>query len=161
MEKTMKSLMLYAGCAVKGAPKKFLADFEKLNKKIEAMEIELKGETITVEVLRFKIKKPEDTFDVYQIDIQEHVMACDMMLAVCDYPSTGLGYEIATMVELHHKPLLAVAHENADVSSLILAVESHNTGFTFARYKNLLADVPDLLRQTVEKHGLYLRSSIK
>ena len=39
------------------------------------------------------------------------------MLAICDYPSLGLGYEIATAVERQGIPVLAMAHKDSVISN--------------------------------------------
>jgi hypothetical protein len=71
------------------------------------------------------------------------------MIAVCDYASNGLGYEMATMIEKHGKPVLAVAHKNAVVSRLILGIDS--SCFEFVRYDNL-DEVYCLLEDFVKHH---------
>jgi len=71
------------------------------------------------------------------------------MLAITDLPSTGLGYEIATMIEAREGPLLAVAHTDALVTDLILGIPRR--GFRFARYRDLLKDVPPLVYETLAK----------
>lgn len=71
-------------------------------------------------------------------EIYEHdrwcVIDCDIFIAECSYPSTGLGYEIATAVE-HHKKILLIAREDAVVTRMILGIPREKA--VFLRYESL------------------------
>ena len=127
---------LYIGCALTNAPESFI------------VEVELLKETLACdfEVLAFIGKTQGTNVDVYNWDIQHCVTMCDIMIAICDYPSLGLGYEIATAVEAQKKPVLALAHNNASVSRLILGVTRPN--YLFRRY-SALSDVPVMVNKFV------------
>ncbi|HVU80093.1 MAG TPA: hypothetical protein VHD37_01880 [Candidatus Paceibacterota bacterium] len=86
--------------------------------------------------------------DVYRQDIKEHASQCDLLLAICDYPAVGVGYEMAYAIEKRGIPTLAVAHEKAQVSRLVIGID--HPCYTFARYQNMLRDVPRLLEEKIE-----------
>lgn len=85
------------------------------------------------------------------MDIEHCVANCDMFVAVCDYPSIGLGWELNEAIRLN-KPTLGVVHTKAVMSRLVLGAAGIKPNFTFQRYNNLLIDVPlfidERLRQT-------------
>lgn len=79
-----------------------------------------------------------DGWTISATEIYEHdrscVLACDIFVAECSYPSTGLGYEIATAVE-YGKAILLIAHEDAVVTRMILGIPQQKA--TFLRYRSL------------------------
>lgn len=121
----MKKRKLYVGCALKFAPQKFVAA-------ITSLRSELKEH---FDVLEFKFPHPGSDRDVYILDIKKHVARCDLMLAICDHPSTGLGYEMATAVEKHNKHVLCLAHTRAGPSRLILGITRRR--YKFLRYSSI------------------------
>src|SRR5262249_41579232 len=80
--------------------------------------------------------------DVYHWDIQQCVATCDLFVAICDYTSLGLGYEIGTAVERFHKPVLAVAHEDTHLSRLIVGIDDEH--FALKRYTDF-SEIVDLI----------------
>jgi len=124
-------LSLYVGCSLTHAPERFKSDVEKLKKDLEK----------DYNVLHFLGLEKGTVGKVYQNDIG-YVASCDIFLAICDYPSLGLGYELATAVEKYQKPTLAVAREGALVTRLILGIKQPN--FSFKRYRQL-SDIEVLL----------------
>lgn len=73
--------------------------------------------------------------DVYDWDIYKCVGTCDLLVAVCDHPSIGLGVELGIAVEKHGVWVLAVAHRDTYVSRLIEGIPHKR--FSFARYRDL------------------------
>ncbi len=126
---------LYVGCALNHVPK----DKQDFLLMIPKIKEELKND---FEILEFRSSvydfiNNNHTFsprEIYEFDIKDSVMNADVMLAVCDHPSLGLGYEMATAIEKRGIPVLALAHEDSPVSRLILGINHPN--FHFARYKN-------------------------
>jgi hypothetical protein len=129
-----KKIKLYVGCALKNAPKEFI-------ERVFLLRSELAKDP-RYEILEFLGPgKPED---IYRRDIHECVANADMMLAVVDQPSLGLGYEMATHCKHFKRPLLAVAHKDSVVSGLIEGI--HGEGrFSFARYSEI-SEVPSILK---------------
>jgi nucleoside 2-deoxyribosyltransferase len=74
--------------------------------------------------------------DVYNWDIGHCVKDCDALIAICDEPSIGLGWEMATAVRLG-KPVLALAHQTAKVTRLVLGAAVAESNLEFVRYEDL------------------------
>jgi hypothetical protein len=130
----MKKKVVYVGCALTQVSEEFREEFSK---KVE--ELKKKLESICI-VLKFKgLSDGNIPYDVYVHDINKCVRKCDLLVAICDYPSIGLGYEMATQGESRKKPTLAVAHRSAKISKLIL--DPRTPGYEFKRYDNLVEDV--------------------
>ena len=72
---------------------------------------------------------------IFEHDIDYCVRVADFILAIADFPSTGLGYEVGTMVEKYGKPVLAVAHRNSAVSGIVTGNTRPN--FEFLRYDDV------------------------
>lgn len=140
----MKKAKLYVGCALKNAPREFVDG-------VLAMREKLKADP-RLEILEFL--GPGLPQDVYRRDIHECVEASDLMVAICDLPSLGLGYEMATHVKHHKRPLLALAREGAVVSGLIEGI--HGEGpFAFRRYRDI-SDVPHIVSSWLDENPSFL-----
>lgn len=114
---------VYVGCALTHAPESFKLAVEELKKKL--------GEVPGVQVLQFLGLVDGTSRDVYIHDIIECVGMCDIMFAICDYASIGLGWEMATQVG-RGKRLLAFGHREAKITRLIL--DPPITRYSFHRY---------------------------
>ena len=58
-----------------------------------------------------------------------------MLIALCDLPSIGLGWEMGVAVEQYKKPVLALAHRDAKVSRLPIGAEcARNPNYQLVRY---------------------------
>ena len=100
---------VYVGCALTGAPKEF----------VDAVEISKRRlREAGHEVADFVGVVNGTAFDVYETDIHKCVAECEFMIAICDLPSIGLGWELAVAVEKLRKPTLALAHQDTAVSRL-------------------------------------------
>ena len=114
---------LYLGCSLTHATEEF-------KKQISDLKNLLRDK---YQIMEFLGTETGDARDVFKHDISQ-LKTCDLLLAECSHPSTGLGFEIATALD-HHKPVLAVAQEGAKVSRLILGINS--ILFSFMRYQTL------------------------
>lgn len=114
---------LYFGCALHGLPDEHRQEMVKLRESFKDHFF----------VLEFC---PADTppREIYSKDIHESVAKADLMVAICDKPSLGLGYEMGVRVEKYGLPLLCLAHEDSPVSGLIRGV--HHPRFEFKRYRS-------------------------
>jgi nucleoside 2-deoxyribosyltransferase len=74
-----------------------------------------------------------DAAEVFEHDI-DCIKNCDLLLAEISYPSTGLGFEIATALNLGKK-VLAIAKQDAKVTRMILGVNHSN--FKVMRYSSI------------------------
>jgi hypothetical protein len=134
-----KESKLYIGCSLTQASPEFVEQVEDLKSTLRKDH----------EVFDFLGLTAGTANDVYRWDIQRCVGQCTLFVAICDHPSIGLGYELGTAVELHHKPTLAVAHEDAKVTRLILGIDDPN--FTIERYNDLCQDVPQMVETRLDQ----------
>lgn len=134
------SLRIYIGCALKHAPQVYKDEIFALKQQLATLPF--------VEILEFVTNPHSTPTKVYHNDIIHCVMNCDLMVADFSYPSLGLGYEVATMLEVRKKPVLGFAHTNAIVSSLILGIPHAN--FTFSRYERML-DIAPIIQRAIER----------
>ena len=88
--------------------------------------------------------RPYTPQEIYDYDIRKCVMKTDYMLAICDYPSIGLGYEMATCVEKRGIPVLAIAHKGQTVGRIIRGIDHKN--FHFIYYDS----VDEIIEKTLE-----------
>ena len=130
---------LYVGASLTQAPKEFIDKVENLKK-------ELRKEYEILEFLGLENGTPQD---VYKQDVQKCVALCDIFVAICDHPSLGLGYEMATALEKYSKPTLALAMESAKISRLVLGID--HPMYTFKYYKTL-EDIIALIKEKELKH---------
>ena len=129
---------IYVGCALTHASEEF-------KQGVESLKIELRKD---FEVLEFLGLVAGTAQDVYQWDIHNCVEKCDILVAITDHPSLGLGYEMATAVEKLRKPTLALAHTDAKIGRIILGIEQPH--YRFERY-NSLQDIPALVKAFAAK----------
>ncbi|MBP9771482.1 MAG: hypothetical protein KBD16_00955 [Candidatus Pacebacteria bacterium] len=127
----MQKKKLYVGCAVHNAPKDFSENVENLKSTLED----------DFEVLRFLGSFEGTADDVFKHDI-DCVRSCDIFLAICDIPSTGLGFEIASALAWG-KRVIGVAQRESSVSRMVIGIDDPN--FTFVRYTSF-DDIRSLLK---------------
>lgn len=145
----MSKPKVYVACSLTHAPKKFVGQVEKFKEKLESI----------CDVLHFVGISDDTPHDTYLYDVKKCVYGCDLLVAICDYPSTGLGYEMATQVEKRKKPVLAVAHKNSLVTKLIL--DPKKAGYEFHRYENLCADVLPMVYKKLARMKKTPKTSVK
>lgn len=116
---------LYVGCALTLAPESF-------RKSVGDLKDSLRAEYDMLDFLGLEKGTPHD---VYAWDIEHCLASCDIFLAICDLPSIGLGYEMATAVEKLAKPTLAVAHTDSAVGRLFVGIEKEH--YRFERYESM------------------------
>lgn len=119
----MKKKVIYVGCSLTHATEEFKEAVEGLKKEL--------SKTYTVTDFLGLIKGTAQ--DAYKTDIG-NVKNCDLFVAECSYPSTGLGIELGTAISLE-KPILAVAHTAARVTRLVQGIT--HPRFTFRRYDDM------------------------
>lgn len=140
MTERFSDVCVYVGCSLTHATKKFMSEVEKFKSELDRH----------CRVLDFLGCGTRATpREIYDFDIRQCIYTCDFMVAVCDQPSTGLGYEIATMTERRQRPVLAVAHHRSKVSDLIL--DPGLPGFTFNRYEDLCGDVIPMVQRMLPR----------
>ena len=128
---------IYVGCAIAQAPPEFLEAILSLKKV-------LRGSYSVFDFVPPTVGTPTE---VYRNDIDMCVAECDLLLAICDYPSLGLGYEMGTAIERFDKPVLAVACLGVPVSRLITGIPHEK--FLFRRYSTL-SDVLQFVNEKIK-----------
>lgn len=141
MKKTAKKFdyNVYVGCSLTHAPKEFWAEVEAFKEKLRSF----------CNVMCFLGVNGHPANEIYEWDIQQCVYKCDLMVAICNLPSIGLGYEMATQVEARRMPCLAIAQENAKVTDLIW--DTRQPGYEFRRYKILEKDAVEMVIEKLKK----------
>ena len=124
MNKNKKKL--YVGCAINNLSPE---DKRRFLGQIASLKDSLRNH---FEVLDFVGDASAPVEAIYTHDIHNCVGQADCMLAICDHPSTGMGYELGTAIEKHDIPVLAVAHKDSSVTRLLQGVTSKK--FKFQRY---------------------------
>lgn len=133
---------LYIGCALTKLPIDKEKDFLEM---LATIKVGLKDHFETIEFIGATGLAPDATpLEVYVHDIKNSVLKADCMLAICDYPSLGLGYELGAAVEGKGIPVLAVAHRDLLVSKLIRGIDHKD--FQFYYYDT----ISDIISKTIE-----------
>lgn len=123
---------LYVGCSLTSAPEAFKAAVEEFKHALRR-----EGH----EVFDFVGLVHGTPKDVYEWDINHCVRDCDLLVAVCDEPSIGLGWEMAAATRLG-KPVLAIAYTNAKVTRLVQGAAAVEPNVRFERYTDIVDMLP-------------------
>ena len=118
---------LYVASSLTHAPEAFRAAVEDFKKALRARGYE---------VFDFVGLVNGTAKDVYKWDIGHCVGDCDALVAICDHPGIGLGFELCEAIRLK-KPVLAVAHHDATVTRLVLGAAETEPNMRFERYADL------------------------
>jgi 2'-deoxynucleoside 5'-phosphate N-hydrolase len=130
-------MKIYVAAALTHAPEEFKQRIEDLKKLLRRRH----------EVLEFMGLIKGTAQDVYRHDI-DCVKNCDVLLADCSYPALGLGFEIATALQLN-KTVLAISYVDAKVTRLILGIDHPN--FRFVKY-DTIDEISDQVQDRVKKN---------
>ena len=130
---------VYVACSLTHAPKEFWDKVESFKTKLREF----------CNVLCFLGVNGFPARDIYEWDINQCVRKSDLVVAIADLPSIGLGYEMATQMESRNMPCLIIAHEKSRVSDLV--IDTGCPGTEFKRYKELEKDGVELEKEKLEK----------
>lgn len=126
-------LNMYVGCGLTVAPESFRSEVISLKDRLSA---------------DFSILEFLGLVNGTNVDVYHHDMKCvadaDLFVAVCDFPSTGLGVEIERARQLG-TPTLAVSCFDSKVTRLVLGMAEYEPRMIFAEYGNMALDVPRLV----------------
>jgi nucleoside 2-deoxyribosyltransferase len=128
---------VYVGCSLTHAPEDFKASITQLKEQIKKI----------CEVFEFVGLTAGTSRDVYLQD-SNMVKNCDLFVAECSYPSTGLGLEIGLALAAN-KPILVIAKKDAKVSRMILGIDSST--ISFLRYQNIKEAIPAIQEKISNK----------
>lgn len=124
-------MKIYVAAALTLAPKVFAGSMAQVRTEL-AKEYE---------ILEFYGLGPGDPKQIFHHDMN-CIKNCDFLVADCSYPAIGLGFEIATALQID-KPVLALAQQDAQVTRLILGID--HPLYTFLRYDNI-TEIPNLIK---------------
>jgi hypothetical protein len=142
---TNNKIKLYVGCALTDAPEEFKDQAEQFKQALR---------TEGYEVFDFVGLVNGTALDVYNWDIKHCVKNCNALIAICDFPSIGLGYEMNEAVNLK-KPVLAVAHHDSKVTRLVHGAAEVEPNLRFENYQKL-TDLVSLANEWLKENNLAL-----
>jgi hypothetical protein len=126
-------LKIYVGSGLTQAPDSFRDAVDNLKHSLRAEGYE---------VIDFVGLVGGTPTDVYTYDLKQCVGECDAFVAICDYPSLGLGWELAEATRLG-KPVLMLAHVDARITRLVIGAAEVEPNVRLERYApDLPASVP-------------------
>ncbi len=125
-----KQPKIYVGCALTHASEKFIAQVVKFKENLRASNYE---------VLDFLGLHAGSPANVYRNDIERCVGSCDAFIAICDYPSLGVGYELNEAVHLRI-PILVLADQKTKLTRLLLGAAEVKKNVFIDRYTDLDED---------------------
>ena len=92
--------------------------------------------------------------DIYRNDIVHCVASADVIIAELSYASTGLGYEIATAIELYNKPVIGlVSIDRPAPSRLITGITKKFTLDIYMHLPGMISAVEKRLSEIESKSG--------
>lgn len=124
--------------ALTDAPKEFRARFDgELKAALRALP--------EVEVLDFVGLENGTEIEVYEYD-RQCTESCDLMIAICDYASLGLGMELVFR-HMTGKPLALFAHTEESVSRMVTGfAQKEQIGYHhFETVEDIITEVKTLL----------------
>lgn len=123
---------LYVGCSLTYATEEFRLSIINLKKSLEN----------DFEILEFLGLVDGTSKQVFEHDAK-CVLGSDLFVAICDYPSLGLGVELGIAFQANKKTLV-LSRQGVKVSRMVLGMESQNVKFD--HYKDDV-DLPAIIRR--------------
>ena len=139
-----QKVVIYVACSLTHAP-------EDYKESIKAIKEKLREVLPNVEILEFLGLTAGTAEDVYRHDIHNNVAKCDLMIADCTYPSTGLGWEMATAVEKLGIQVLAIAKSGTKVTRLVIGAKCELNPYYDFWYYEALEDIIPFVSDMVEE----------
>lgn len=126
---------VYVGCGLTHAPQTFIDA-------VAALKDELRA--VGYEVTEFVGLEAGDRGQVYDADMRA-VRQCDIFIAICDEPSTGLGMEIGRAVAAG-TPTIVACHKDTRLSRQPDGAsdrEPHVYRFRYRQLTDLISHIPE------------------
>ncbi len=154
----MKKLKVYVGCALTHAPQEYkdmIADFKdwlRNHNWIEVLDF--------VGALEGKPQADDAPAHIYKHDIHNCVMRAHVVVGEISYPSLGLGWELATIIEKKRKLTIMLAQQSALVSKLPQGAVAHNKHAVFYRYVLSLKEINYTVLDMLQKEHKKINQSL-
>jgi nucleoside 2-deoxyribosyltransferase len=143
------SYKVYVGCALTHVPDVEKTNFLSLVDQIKAI---LKNQGFQVLDFLSAIEKDPIPSKVYEFDISA-LKDCDCVLAIGDYPGTGLGYEICYATEIRNVPVMVGVRDTNNLSKLLRGVSKDNyVTKVFSNHSDLVSDFKMFVNKYYEKN---------
>jgi nucleoside 2-deoxyribosyltransferase len=137
-------MRIYVGCALAESAPEFVAFIAQLKQVLR---------DLGHEVLEFMGPVNGTPAEVFQHDI-EQVLNAELVIAIADFPSTGLGFEICTALHANI-PVFAFALAEQKVSRLTQGIVHPNYAFHwYETLEDLLTQFQYLCINKLEQHAL-------
>jgi len=120
-----KAKTLYVGCSITHSPKEALAQVNKFKSDLSDMGYKIND--------FFDLSVDVTPAEVYRHDIERCIRTSDGFIAICDHPSTGLGFELGEAANLN-KPVLLLVHKDTHLTRLIIGAAEVLPNFELVRY---------------------------
>ncbi|MEY4440949.1 MAG: hypothetical protein RLY49_575 [Candidatus Parcubacteria bacterium] len=117
-----KRLKVYVACALTYVPKAEKQTFTQLLQEVKTL---LEKENFEVIEFLSAIKNNPEAEEVYSFDI-DCLEKADCLLALGDFPGTGLGYEICYSTELKVIPTMVGVKNKNNISKLLQGISHSN-----------------------------------
>ena len=122
----MSKPKLYVGCSLTQAPLEFITSVENLKLKLaESFEI----------LDFFGLADEPDSTKIYNHD-RKCVLESNLFLAICDFPSIGLGMEIGFAIE-NQKKIIIAYNSKSKITRMLLGIPKAQN-IQFCQYQDIL-----------------------
>ncbi len=131
----MSKPKLYVGCSLTQASLEFITSVENLKLKLaESFEI----------LDFFGLTDEPDSTKIYNHD-RKCVLNSDIFLAICDFPSTGLGMEIGFAIE-NQKNIVIAYNSKSKITRMVLGIPA-TSKLQFCQYQDM-SEIEKFLENT-------------
>jgi len=142
----MRKIKIYVGCVLSEAPQEF-------QESVEALKENLRKEDFDVLDFAWINGAPNDSVDnIYEYDMR-NVSDCDVLVALVDFPSLGLGMELERAYQ-ESKNILAFAHQGKRISRMIVDLLRHYTDTPLLAYAHM-DDIPEMVTKRLWELGVF------
>jgi hypothetical protein len=102
-----------------------------------------------VETFKAELKKDYEILESTGPEKLRSVLVCDIFVAVCDYQSLDLGYEMAVALEKYSKPTLVLLSKSTESQERIPGI--NHPMCTLNQYSSI-SEIPAFIKEKELKH---------
>lgn len=134
---------VYVGCGLTHAPQPFIDLVSRLKQCLRDS-----GECIVLEFLGLEGGTARDVWDH---DIRNCVGRCDLLVAILDYPSIGLGVEIGCQAA-RRKRVIGLVHQSTHLTRLMQDPNPEDIDYALYGYEHLDEMLEIVMREVRKLH---------